>query len=180
MTAPALAPAKSRWPRILGLVIAFALLAAAGLLGFDKWRNRDGGEVLVTSGGQLGAAVKDGKFVFTVTAVRCRVAKVSDGSVDVEPKGSFCLADVIVRNASSRAAPFDSAAQVAYDDKGAEFATDMQAGVVVNPDRNFIYPINPGSQARGTLIFDVPKGGTLTSLVLHESFDTGGAKIAVS
>ncbi|GAA0500409.1 hypothetical protein Ade02nite_27920 [Paractinoplanes deccanensis] len=179
MIAPGYAPATSRWPRIIGGLVVLALVAAAGLLGYAKWRDRGGDEVLTTSGGQLNTPVPDGKLVFTVTAVRCRVASVGDGSVDLEPEGSFCLVDVVARNASPSALPFDSAAQKAYDGKGSAHENDMQAAVVVNPDRNFIYPIAAGNEARGTLVFDVPKGETLAAVELHESFDSTGARIAL-
>lgn len=178
--APAQAPAKSRWPRILGGFVVLAVVAAAALLAYAKWRERDDGEVLTTEGGQLNIAVVDGRFIFRVTAVRCRVGSVGDGSVDLEPKGSYCLVDIVARNGSSKPVGFDTTAQKGYDADGAEYSTDMQAEVIANPDRNFVNPIAPSSEAKGTLVFDLPKGGTLASVVLHESFHTIGAKVALT
>ncbi|XVU26371.1 DUF4352 domain-containing protein [Actinoplanes sp. CA-054009] len=180
MIAPAQAPAKSRWPRILGGFIVLAVLAAVALLAYAKWRESDDGEVLTTEGAQFNVAVVDGKFIFRVMAVRCRVGSLGDGSVDLQPKGSFCLVDIVARNGSSKPVTFDSTAQKGYDAAGAEYGTDMQAEVIANPDRNFVDPIAPGSEAKGTLVFDLPKGGTLATVVLHESFHTTGARVALT
>jgi hypothetical protein len=179
VTAPAYAPAKPRRRWIAGLLGVIIVLGVLGYLAYGKWLDRGGQEVVTTSGGQMNVPVVDGKFIFTVTAVRCHVDNVGDGSVDLEPKGSFCLVDIIARNGSSGVLSFDTTAQVAYDDKGDEHSTDMQAEVVVNPDRNFVNPIPAGNEARGRLAFDVPEGATLTSVVLHESFHTTGAKISL-
>ncbi|MFG1990247.1 DUF4352 domain-containing protein [Actinoplanes sp. NPDC048988] len=180
MIAPAPASAPSRWPRVLGGFVVLAVLAAAALLVYAKWRERDDGEVLTTEGGQLNIAVVDGRFIFRVTAVRCRVGSLGEGSVDLEPKGSFCLVDIVARNGSAKPVTFDGTAQKGYDAAGAEYSTDMQAEVIVNPDRNFVDPIAPSAEARGTLVFDLPRGGTLASVVLHESFHTTGAKVALT
>ena len=176
MTQPAPARPRSIVPWAAGVLV---VLLAAALGWFFLFRGDGGPTVVTTTGGGLNKPVRDGAFAFTVTALRCGAA-VSDEIVEIEPKGSFCLVDVVVTNAGTSAAFFDSNAQKAYDAKGAEFSTDPQAEVLVNTDaQNFLDQINPGAQVRGTLVYDVPDDTTLASVVLHESFSSPGARIAL-
>ncbi|WP_250001164.1 DUF4352 domain-containing protein [Actinoplanes sp. M2I2] len=170
-------PRPSRWPWVAGVLVV--LLAAAGV--FYYLRQDDSGpETVTTTGGQLGRAVEDGTFAFTVTAVRCGVSKLGDEAVDLEPRGSYCLVDVLVKNGGTAVGSLDSSSQKAYDAAGAEFTTDAQAETFVNTDaQNFLDQINPGAQVRGTLVFDVPERTALASLVLHETSSSAGARIAV-
>ncbi|WP_250028490.1 DUF4352 domain-containing protein [Paractinoplanes maris] len=188
MTQPAPAPTEDtyspahprpvRWPWVAGVVVL--LLAAAGVYYFMLRDADDGQEIVTTAGGELNKPVRDGKFSFTVTGVRCGVAKVGDEFVDLEPDGAYCLVDVQVKNGGTTVEFFDSTSQKAYDASGAEFATDMQAEVFVNTDaQNFLDPINPGRQVKGVLVFDVPVRTALGSVVLHESSSSAGARIAV-
>jgi hypothetical protein len=41
----------------------------------------------------------------------------------------------------------------------------------------FLEDINPGNTVKGKLVFDVPQGTKLASVVLHESMYTAGVKI---
>ena len=182
MTQPAYAPAeppahrRSRWPWIAAVL---AVLVAGGALAWFLGA-RGGEPTVVTSGAGLDKPVRDGRFVFTVTAVRCGVSQVGDDVLEVEPEGSFCLVDIAVKNGASTARSFDTTAQKAYDEDGDEFATDTQAEVFANGGaRTFLDQLNPGGQVKGTLVFDVPDGSTLTAVVLHESLSTAGARIAV-
>ncbi|MCO8277143.1 DUF4352 domain-containing protein [Actinoplanes sp. TRM 88003] len=186
MTQPAQAPIDetpvparpSRWPWVAGVLVV--LLAGAGVYWFVLRDDAGVPQTVTTSGGQLNQAVEDGEFVFTVSAVRCGLPRVGDEFVDLEPQGSYCLVDVLVKNGGTTPEYFDSTSQKAYDAAGAEFGTDMQAEVFVNTDaQNFLDQINPGRQVKGTLVFDVPATTSLVSVVLHESFSSPGARIAV-
>ena len=183
MTQPAYAAAepvpqrrRPRWPWIAAVLAA--LLAGGALVWFLVLR--DDGPSVITSGAELNKPVRDGRFVFTVTAVRCGVTEVGDELLDVEPEGRFCLVDIAVKNGASTARNFDTTAQKAYDADGNEYSTDMQAEVFANGDaRTFLDQVNPGGQVKGTLVFDVPEDTTLTAVVLHESLSTAGARITV-
>lgn len=177
MTQPAPArPRPTRWPWVAGVLV---ILLAAALGYFFVLRDDGGAEVVTTAGGGLNKPAKDGKFVFTVTSLRCGV-KVGDEFVEIEPEGSFCLVALVVRNSGTTAEFFDSNSQKAYDAAGTEFATDLQAEAFVNTEaQNFLDQINPGAQVKGTLVFDVPGKTTLVSVVLHESSSSPGARIAL-
>src|SRR5690242_1422750 len=161
-------PRPARWPWVAGVLV---VLLAAAAVSYFVLRDRDGDQQSVTTaGGELNKAVPDGEFTFTVSSVRCGVPKVGDEFVDLEPDGSYCLVDVLVKNGGTTPEFFDSTSQKAYDAAGNEFGTDMQAEVFVNTNaQNFLDQINPGAQAKGTLVFDVPEKTTLVSVVLHES-----------
>ncbi|MCY1143011.1 DUF4352 domain-containing protein [Actinoplanes sp. Pm04-4] len=160
--------------------VLVVLLAAGGVWYFVLRDRDDDQPIVTTAGGELNKPVADGEFVFTISGVRCGVPKVGDEFVDLEPEGSYCLVDVLVKNGGTTPEYFDSTSQKAYDAAGNEFETDMQAEVFVNTDaQNFLDQINPGAQVKGTLVFDVPAKTSLVSVVLHESFSSPGARIAV-
>ncbi|MBL7256927.1 DUF4352 domain-containing protein [Paractinoplanes lichenicola] len=170
-------PPQPLWPWVAGVVV---LAVVATLSWYFVLREDDGGQVVSTTGGQLGRPARDGRFVFTVTAVRCGVDRVGDEYVNLEPKGAYCLLDVTVKNGGRTPEFFDSNSQKAYDAAGTEFSTDIQAEVFVNSEaRNFLDEIAPGNQVKGSLVFDVPQGSALTNVVLHESFSSPGARISL-
>ncbi|GAB2599229.1 hypothetical protein Aab01nite_75500 [Paractinoplanes abujensis] len=171
-------PPRPLWPWVAGVVV---LAVVAAVSWFLVLRGDDGArEVVSTTGGEIGRPARDGRFVFTVTAVRCGVDRVGDEYVNLEPKGTYCLLDVTVKNGARTPELFDSNSQKAYDAAGTEFSTDIQAEVFVNNEaRNFLDEIAPGSQVKGSLVFDVPDEATLTTVVLHESFSSPGARISL-
>ena len=184
MTQPAYAsagppPARRKPAPWTWIAAVLAVVLAGGALAYYLV-SRDAEPTVTTSGGQLNKPTKDGRFVFTVTGVRCGVDKVGDDVSKVEPEGSFCLVDIAVRNGATTAANFDSSAQRAYDGDGDEFPTDMQAAVLANNGgQAFLDSIYPGGQVTGTLVFDVPEGTTPAAVVLRESLATPGARIAL-
>src|SRR5690349_6524868 len=85
-------PRPSRLPWVAGVLAV--LLAAAGVYWFAIRDDDEVAPTVTTTGGELNQAIKDGAFVFTISAVRCGVPKVGDEFVVVEPDGSYCLVDV--------------------------------------------------------------------------------------
>lgn len=73
---------------------------------------------------------------------------------------------------------FADSSPKAYDAKGAEYSVDSGAAIYANKDSStFLEQINPGNAVKGKLVFDVPRGAKLTSVVLHESMLSAGVKI---
>lgn len=72
----------------------------------------------------------------------------------------------------------NNSSQQATDAGGAVYSVDSGAAIYANDDSStFLEQINPGNSVKGALVFDVPKGTKLTSVVLHESLFTAGVKI---
>ncbi len=179
-------PAKrKKWPWILGsvfLVMIVGCVGAFALLGFgaskvaeDLDGNQKGQNAVA---GTMGKAATDGKFQFTVTDMKCGVPSVGPSDFGKKAQGEFCLVDVTIKNVGSTVEVFVDSSQQAFDDAGNTYAVDSGAAVWANEDSStFLESINPGNTVKGVLIFDVPPGTKLTSLVLHESMFTAGIKV---
>ncbi|WP_433730927.1 DUF4352 domain-containing protein [Actinoplanes sp. CA-051413] len=183
-------PAKKRkkWPFIVGGIVllmivgcvgAFALLGAGAnevAKSLDEADQNQQGKNAVA--GQMGKPAKDGKFEFTVTKMKCGVASVGPADFGEKAQGAFCLVDVSIKNVGTTAEVFNDSSQQATDAAGNVYSVDSGAAVYANEDSStFLEQINPGNTVRGKLVFDVPEGTKLTSVVLHESMFTAGIKI---
>ncbi|MFI1996068.1 DUF4352 domain-containing protein [Actinoplanes sp. NPDC020271] len=125
-------------------------------------------------------AVRDGKFEFTVTGVKCGVGKIGSDVLGQKAQGQFCLVDVQVKNIGKEAQTFADSVQKAFDAKKVEYSADSGAAIYANEDSQvFFTEINPGNTVKGKLVFDVPKGTQLTSIELHDSMFSGGVTVAL-
>lgn len=186
---PAQPPKKrKKWPWIVGGVVLAMILGCVGLftlvlggtakVASELDNNQKGNNA---AAGQMGKAAKDGKFQFTVTAMHCGVGKVGDDLLGKKAQGEYCLVNVTVKNVGSTAEIFNSGEQKAAASDGTQFSTDVAAETYVNDqDQTFLQEINPGNQVKGTLVFDVPKGTKLASIVLHENTFSAGVKVPLS
>ncbi|SNS59978.1 protein of unknown function [Asanoa hainanensis] len=124
----------------------------------------------------LNEPARDGRFEFTIFKVACGTTRV--GGEDA--LGVYCLVDLSVRNIGSRAQLFDGSSQKAFDRDGTEFSHDGAAGQYANGGTDvFLRDIDPGSELRGKLVFDVPKGTKLATVELHGSAFSGGVTVAL-
>lgn len=176
------APGK-RWPlpAIFGVIAAMLVglcLVSAAINNFSK-----DGTSSSTSGSAkvigLGQPARDGKFEFVVSKVVCGQATVGSGLFKSTAQGSYCLVSVNVSNIGKQAQSFDGSDQKAYagstqfsDDGAAEFNAD--AGALT-----WSQDINPGNQVAGVLVYDVPDGTKLTSIVLHDSVFSDGVRVTL-
>lgn len=129
----------------------------------------------------IGQPVRDGKFEFTVTGMKCGVQQVGGGFMNKKAQGQFCLIDVTVKNIGKEAQTFHGSAQKAMDAAGVEFSNDGAAEMYANEDSStFLNEINPGNGAKGRLVFDVAKGTKLTLVELHDSMFSGGVKVRLA
>lgn len=128
---------------------------------------------------RLGTPVRDGKFQFTVTKVRCNVTELGTAPFGTKAQGQFCLVTVKVQNIGDRAQTLFDGGQYLYDASGRRFSASSEAGIYANPNDQqvFITPINPGNAVTGSLVFDIPKGVTPTRVELHDSAFSGGAVV---
>lgn len=127
---------------------------------------------------KLGQPVRDGKFEFTVTAVKYGVAQVGGSALNKTAQGQFVLISVTVKNIGQEPQTFDGSNQTAKSAGGAEFDNDTTAEIYANSQsQTFLEKINPGNQVSGVIVFDIPKGEKLASLVLHDSMFSGGVTV---
>jgi hypothetical protein len=127
----------------------------------------------------LGDKVRDGKFEFVVKAVACGKSKVGNQYLNKKAQGQFCQVTVTVKNIGDESQLFDGSSQKALAGN-VEFSNDGTAEMYANGDNNtFLNEINPGNQATGKLLFDVPKSTKLTGLELHDSPFSGGVKVTL-
>jgi hypothetical protein len=182
---------RKKWPWVLGGIALVMILGCVGifaLLGaganqvaksIDEADKNVKGQNAVA--GKMNTPTKDGKFEFTVTGMKCGVRSVGPKELGQQAQGEFCLVDVTVKNVGTSAEMFDGSSQKAYDAKGAEYSHDGSAAIHANEQsQTFLQSINPGNQVKGKLIFDVPQGTKLTSVVMHESMLTAGVRVPLS
>jgi hypothetical protein len=180
------APKKKRkWPWIVGGIVLAGILGCVGLFTLvlggtgaainEMDKNTKGQNA---AAGAMGKPAKDGKFQFTVTKMSCGATQVGSEFLNAKAQGQFCQVSVTVKNVGQSAEIFDGGSQKAYDAAGTEYSYDTTASLYVNDqNQTFLEEINPGNQVKGVLVFDVPDGTKLTSIVLHESTFTAGVRI---
>jgi hypothetical protein len=185
---PAHAPVsrkRARWPWIVGGILLTGILGCVGLFAFalggvgaviDKLRSDSSGENAVA--GQMNTPIADGRFEFTVTGVKCALEQVGNGQLSQQAQGQYCLVDLSVKNVGASAEVFSDIAQTAYDASGNQYSADSGAAIYANKEYStFVAQISPGRAVTGRLVFDVPTGTRLESIVLHESLFSAGVKI---
>lgn len=128
----------------------------------------------------IGDAVRDGKFEFVVKGLDCKKTTIGGEFLNKTAQGKFCVVTVSVKNIGDKAQTFTGSNQKAYDITGAQFENDGAAEIYANDNaQTFLNDINPGNQATGKIVFDVPKGTVLTEIELHDSFWSGGVKVTL-
>lgn len=182
---------KRRWPWIVAGILVLGTLGCVGLftlvlggtaavVGEAVTEADDNQKGKNAVAGVLGKPATDGKFEFTVHDMKCGVKQVG-GEFGVKAQGEFCLINVTVKNVADTPESFDSSSQKVYDAAGAEYSADGSAETYVNDEgQTFLESINPGNKIKGTLVFDVPKGSKLTSIVVHESMFTPGIRVPLA
>jgi hypothetical protein len=66
------------------------------------------------------------------------------------------------------------------DNQGQEIPVDTGAQIRMGSANDVFSEIAPGQSVTGPLVFDVPVGGSLRSVLLRAGFTTGGVTIALS
>jgi hypothetical protein len=183
--APAAPKKRAKWPWIVGGIVLVMILGCVGAfvaLGIgaskvaDDLDGNQKGQNAVA--GVMGKASTDGKFEFTVTKMKCAVPSVGPSGFGQQAQGEFCLINVTIKNVGTSAEVFVDSSQQALDATGNTYSVDSGAAVYANEDSStFLEQINPGNTVKGVLVFDVPKGTKLASLILHESMFTAGIKV---
>ena len=127
---------------------------------------------------QLGKTVRDGKFAFTVTAVKCGIAQVGTNVyLTKKAQGQFCQVSLKVENVGNEAQMMFASNQYLFDTNGRKFSADPEANIYDDTAKLMFEDINPGNSIKGYVYFDVPKGTKVSKLELHDSMFSGGITV---
>ncbi|NTW42584.1 MAG: DUF4352 domain-containing protein [Cellulomonadaceae bacterium] len=127
----------------------------------------------------IGAAVRDGKFEFTVTSIEPGLSRVGDDVLGKDAQGQFLLVHLTVTNIGDEAQYFDGSSQKLLDAQGRTHSADSAAAIYLGDADSFLNQINPGNTVNGTVVFDIPADATPTGLELHDSAWSGGVTVTV-
>jgi hypothetical protein len=188
--APAPPPQRRRrWPWIVAGIVLLSIIGCIGLVttiiggtaavvgeaANEMDANQQGKNAVA---GEFGKPAKDGKFEFTVTGSKCGLKQVG-GEFGSKPQGEYCVIDVTIKNVAATAEAFSDSSQQATDAKNNVYDVDSAGSLAANTGSagTLFENINPGNQVKGKLVFDVPPGTKLASVVLHESMYTAGVRV---
>jgi hypothetical protein len=128
----------------------------------------------------VGSPVRDGKFEFTVTGVKCGVSKVGGKYLNKSAQGQFCLVTMQVKNVGNEQRTFSADNQQGFGAGEVKYGADSVASMYANDDNeSFLNEINPGNGITVDVVFDIPKDGRLQAVQLHDSVFSGGVKVAL-
>lgn len=172
---------------VIGGIIVIAIIASAA--GGSKKSTTTASKSSTATTASTAAAMPklnqpaaDGKFQFTVTAIKCGQPSVSDSSgyLTKTAQGQYCLLSVTANNIGDQSQTLDSTSQYLYDSSNKKYSSDSEATIEISPtDNTFFNPINPGNTVNGTIVFDIPKGVTPVTVELHDSALSGGVKVSL-
>ncbi|GGF25616.1 DUF4352 domain-containing protein [Williamsia phyllosphaerae] len=127
----------------------------------------------------IGRPVRDGKFEFTVRAVRDGGTTVGPEFLQERAQGTYTLVDLTVRNTGDEAQSLDVSAQKLVTPSGSQLSADTGATISFNDGAIFYEQINPGNSLDVTIVYDVPAGTTPASIDLHDSVFSGGTTVSL-
>lgn len=173
---------------ILALVLVGIIAAAAG--GSGNKSNNNTSSTNSNSGSsnkatlaKLNEPARDGKFEFTISKVSCGETKVGTNQyLTKTAQGQYCRVSMSVKNIGNQAQGLSSSDQKLVDAQGNEYSADDTATLYAAPEgatSTWYNQINPGNSVSGDIIFDIPKGVTPVTAVLHDSSFSGGVKVSL-
>lgn len=118
--------------------------------------------------GSMGAPARDGKFEFTVTAIK-RAHTVVDPTnpyANAQARGEFIIVYLTVKDAGDEAQTYFVSNQKLVS-AGKQYSASFEASALMS--NNTTSQINPGLAIDTSAIFDVPVGTVPDSMELHDS-----------
>lgn len=128
---------------------------------------------------KYGSKVRDGKFEFVVTGMKCGITTVGSEYLDTKAQGEFCRVSMKITNIGDEAQSMFADNQLAFDAKDRKFSADTEASIYDDKSEVLFEEINPGNTVEGRVYFDVPKGTKLVRMELHDSMFSGGVEVAL-
>ncbi|GAA1468061.1 DUF4352 domain-containing protein [Nocardiopsis exhalans] len=116
----------------------------------------------------MGEAAQLGDWMVTVNGTET-AASYGEEFFEEQAQGEFVIVDMTVENGGSESTTFDDSALSLIDSDGNSHA----ASTLLGADTFFLQQINPGNQASGEALFDVPEGTEPVALEVEDtwSFD---------
>ncbi|MGW0432556.1 DUF4352 domain-containing protein [Micromonospora sp. NPDC003197] len=174
-------PANRRLWLVLGIVAALlscacvAAAATALFMGWDALAEISEERQQVVG---LHQPARDGDLEFVVRDVECGIGQIGDPFVSQDAVGQFCVVELAVRNLGQQSAVITDSLQRAYGPKGVQFRPDSGAGFLANVDQQgFLSEIDPGNQAIGVIVFDIPPDSRIVRLELHATPTSKGVVV---
>jgi len=127
----------------------------------------------------IGTKVRDGKFEFVVTGLKCGIDSVGSDGFDTKAQGEFCRVSITISNIGNEAQSMSGDNQVAFDAKDRRFSASSEAAIYDPKSEVLFEKINPGNTIKGRVYFDVPRNTTLVKIELHDSMFSGGVDVAL-
>jgi hypothetical protein len=160
-------------------VVAAAATMAVLAVGCAAGTGSSGGSYTSAVPVPFGRAATDGKFEFTAIQLLrgptlARLGKIN--SVQ-KPDGEFVVVRLSVRNIGDQPKLYSAQAQK-LSAGGHEYDDDALAEVALYNNQPSVN-ISQGSTLETTVIFDVPVGTVLNTLVVHDIMGSSGAAIAL-
>jgi len=163
---------------IVFLIIAIAASSGGSNSSSDSAKSEPAAEEKATEVvAKIGTEVRDGKFAFAVTKIKCGISSVGTSTFGAQAQGQYCAVTMNVGNIGDKPQTFFSSNQKAYDTQGREFSNDTTAELYATDAQVWLKEINPGNALQGTVFFDIPKDATIDYIELHDSAFSGGVKV---
>lgn len=132
---------------------------------------------------KLNQPVRDGKFEFTITAIKCGETSVGGQYLNKAAQGQYCRLSLSVKNIGNEAQSLDATSQYLFNAAGQKYSADSTATIyAASPDSSnstWFANINPGNSVTGDVIFDIPKDQTPVTAELHDSAFSTGTKVSL-
>lgn len=110
-----------------------------------------------------------GQWQVTVNGIETAVAYGSEFAQE-QAQGEFRIVNMTVENTGNEATFFDSSAVTLVDAEGNTYASST----MLEDDSLFLEQINPGNQAVGEAVFDVPEGTEITEVRVEDALSSEG------
>jgi hypothetical protein len=166
----------------IGVIIVIAIIASAA--GGSKKDNTTTNSKSTTTSqattAKIGEAARDGKFEFTVTAMKCGETSVGTSEyLQQKAQGQFCRVSMNIKNIGDKSQSLFADNQKLVDADGKEYSYASTATIYAAPSGGSTWydQINPGNTVTGDVLFDLPAGVTPVTAVLHDSAYSGGVKV---
>jgi len=154
-------------------IVFFVFLINATPATIDSLGEGDDVQASVTLG-ETGTTTNG--IAYTVTAVECGIATVSNEYDSITADGQFCKVSLTVQNNDTEPFTYSGNYSAAYVGN-TEYAPDSDAGYATDEEVSMYEDLNPGASVDTLVFFDIPADATITRLVFTEDYSGGAVEV---